>query len=340
MQQSALKDRIAALPRVRCAHLPTPLEPMSRLSEELGGPKLWVKRDDCTGLATGGNKARKLEFLIGDALEQGADCLITQGAVQSNHCRQTAAVAARYGLDCHLLLEQRVPTDDGDYANSGNVLLDHMMGATTELFAADTDMNAQMDKLADTLGDKGKKPYIIPGGGSNAIGATGYANAAVELLDQCEAMDLRPSHIVHATGSAGTQAGIVAGVHGAGSTVSVLGIGVRAPQQKQEQSVYELACDTCEHLGVGAALPREKVVADCSFVGDGYGPPTPAMLEALDLVAKLEGILLDPVYSGKAMAGLIGSIRAEKFESSRDVVFVHTGGSAALFGYRWALDNN
>ena len=337
MQQTSLKDRIAALPRVRCAHLPTPLEPMLRLSAHLGGPNLWIKRDDCTGLATGGNKARKLEFLVGDALEQSADTLITQGAVQSNHCRQTAAVAAQHGLACHLLFEKRVPTDDSDYANSGNVLLDHMLGAATQAFPAATDMNVEMETLATTLRAQGHKPYIIPGGGSNAVGATGYVNAAVELLEQSAAQDLKLACIVHGTGSAGTQAGLVAGVHGGGSSVPILGIGVRAAQEKQEQSVYELACKTLEHLQITTELAREKVVADCSFVGEGYGLPTDSMLEALDLLARLEGILLDPVYSGKGMAGLIGKVRGGYFDAASDVVFVHTGGAAALFGYRWAL---
>ena len=337
MQQTAIKDRIAALPRIRCAHLPTPLEAMPRLTAHLGGPRLWVKRDDCTGLATGGNKARKLEFLIGEALEQGADTVLTQGAVQSNHCRQTAAVAAQHGLECHLLFEKRVPTQDAEYANSGNVLLAHMLGASTSVFPADTDMSAQMNILADTLREQGKKPYIIPGGGSNAVGATGYANAALELLEQCEAQQLKLGHIVHGTGSAGTQAGLVAGVHGAGSSVPVLGIGVRAPREKQERSVFELACKTVEYLNVSAALPREKVVADCSYVGEGYGLPAESTLEALTLLAKLEGILLDPVYSAKGMAGLIGKLREGFFDASSDVVFVHTGGAAALFGYRWAL---
>ncbi len=337
MQQTTLKDRIAALPRVHCAHLPTPLEPMTRLSEYLGGPRLWIKRDDCTGLATGGNKARKLEFLIGDALDQGADTVITPGAIQSKHCRQTAADAALQGFACHLLFENRVPTKDADYVNSGNVLLDHMLGATTTTFPADTDMSAEMDRLADTLRTQGRRPYIIPGGGSNPVGATGYANAAVELLEQCEAQGLNLGYIVHGTGSAGTQAGLVAGVHGVESEVPILGIGVRAPQDQQEASVYELACRTAEHLGIETPLEREKVVADCGYVGDGYGLPTDSMLEALGLLAKVEGILLDPVYSGKGMAGLIGKIREGFFDPSTDVVFLHTGGAVALFGYRWAL---
>ena len=270
-------------------------------------------------------------------MEQGADTVITQGAVQSNHCRQTAAVAAQRGLGCHLLFESRVPTKDADYANSGNVLLDQMLGATIAAFPADTDMNTEMDRLADSLRAQGARPYIIPGGGSNPVGATGYANAAVELLDQCEAQGLNLSYIVHGTGSAGTQAGLVAGMHGANREVPVLGIGVRAPQEKQETSVYDLACRTAEHLGVEPPLPRGKVVADCNYVGDGYGLPTDSMLEALSLLAKLEGVLLDPVYSGKGMAGLIGKVRQGFFDPSTDVVFLHTGGAVALFGYRWAL---
>ncbi len=330
-------EALARAPRIRCAHLPTPLEPMERLSAHLGGPKIWVKRDDCTGLATGGNKARKLEYLIGEALEQGADTVITQGAVQSNHARQTAAVAARHGLDCHLLFEHRVADPDHEYVSSGNVLLDRLLGAQISEFPANTDMAAAMETLAASLRQDGKTPYIIPGGGSNPVGACGYVSAALELLDQADRAQLRISAIVHATGSAGTQAGLVAGLHGAGREVPVLGIGVRSPREKQEEMVYDLACRTVAKLGVATALARERVHANCSYVGSGYGVPTEGMCEAVRLLAQLEGILLDPVYSGKGMAGLIDLVRKGAFGPDEDVVFVHTGGSAALFGYRTAF---
>ncbi len=332
-----LRARLGALPRIRCAHLPTPLEPMDRLSAHLGGARLWIKRDDCTGLATGGNKARKLEFLMAEALGQGADTVITQGAVQSNHARQTAAAAACLGLKCHLLFERRVDTGDDDYANSGNVLLDRLLGAEVRAFPADTDMNEAMESLAADLRERGAAPYIVPGGGSNPVGASSYANAALELLDQMQAMGLTMDHIVHATGSAGTQAGIVAGLHAAGSALPVLGVGVRAPREKQEAMVHDLAQRTLTHLGFDADLPREAVVANCDYVGPGYGLPTQAMIEAVTLLARLEGILLDPVYSGKGMSGLIDLVRRGRFGAGSNIVFVHTGGAAGLFGYRWAF---
>lgn len=202
---------LSRFPRIRIGHMNTPLEPMPRLSAALGGPNLWIKRDDCTGLATGGNKTRKLEFLIADALEQGADIVITQGATQSNHARQTAAAAAKTGLECLILLEDRTAYTDEAYTRSGNVLLDHILGAPTRTYPGATDMAAAMEEVADELRAKGRKPYVTPGGGSNAIGALGYVNCAIELTAQANDMGLRIDHLVHATGSAGTQAGLVAG---------------------------------------------------------------------------------------------------------------------------------
>jgi len=321
-------------PRVRFAHLPTPLEPLERLSSYLGGPKVWIKRDDCTGLATGGNKARKLEFLMGDALQKDADSIITQGAVQSNHARQTAAIAARHGLQCTLLLENRVDTSEQDYATSGNVLLDQLLEAEILYYPGGTDMSGAMQSVADEYRASGGSPYVIPGGGSNSIGALGYANAAAELLEQTDSTGLKIDCIVHATGSAGTQAGLVAGLHAIERTVPVLGIGVRLPRAEQEQIVYELACKTVTRLGVKRDLSRKSVQANCDYVGDGYGLPTDGTLEAIRLLARLEGILLDPVYSGKGMAGLIGEIDKGRFSKTDNIVFIHTGGSVALFGYR------
>ena len=325
---------LARFPRKRFAHLPTPLEPMENLSRLLGGPNLWIKRDDCTGLAGGGNKTRKLEFLMADAEAEGADTIITQGAVQSNHARQTAAIAARMGYHCHLLLENRTESQDPDFLGNGNVLLDEMYGAQLQRFAGGTDMNEQMALLAERLKGEGRKPYIIPGGGSNRIGALGYANAAIELVTQSNDMGLKVDHIVHATGSAGTQAGLVAGLTAVHAGIPVLGISVRAERAAQEENVYRLAAETADYIGSAAALTRADVVANSDYVGGGYGVPTEAMIEAVNLAARHESILLDPVYSGKGMAGLIDQVRQGAFQPDENVVFIHTGGAQALFGYR------
>ncbi len=329
-----LSTTLAAFPRVSLAHLPTPLEPMDRLSEELGGPRLWVKRDDCTGLSSGGNKTRKLEFLMADALQQGADAIITQGAIQSNHARQTAAAAAKLNMDCHILLEDRTGSNDENYALNGNVLLDRLHGATVAKRAGGADMNAEMADLAHRLQTKGKTPYIIPGGGSNAIGALGYVNCAGELTEQAANIGLQVDALVHATGSSGTQAGLVAGLTALQSPIHLLGIGVRAPQEKQEGMVYDLGCKTLAHMGTGLTLRRNSVRANCDYVGAGYGLPTEGMIAAIKLLARTEGLLFDPVYSGKGLDGMIDLIRQGYFDGMQNVVFLHTGGSAGLFGYR------
>jgi L-cysteate sulfo-lyase len=324
---------LSRFPRVRFAHLPTPLEHLPRLSRTLGGPEIWIKRDDCTGMSSGGNKTRKLEFLMAEARAQGADIVLTQGATQSNHARQTAACAARMGIDCHLLLEDRTGRTDHDYTQSGNVLLDRLHGAHVELRPPTADMNAELAQLAAKLQSTGRKPYAIPGGGSNPIGALGYVNAALELVTQANDLGLRIDHVVHATGSSGTQAGLITGLAGIRSGVPLLGIGVRAPRDKQEESVYKLACATAALCGCEGAVKREDVAANCDYVGTGYGISTPASLEAIKLLARLEGILLDPVYTGKGMAGLIDLVRKGRFQTGENVVFIHTGGSVGLFGY-------
>lgn len=331
---------LARFPRLSLGHFPTPLEPLENLSALLGGPKIWIKRDDATGLATGGNKTRKLEFLLADALALNADVIITQGATQSNHVRQTIAGAAKLGLPTKVLLEKRVTDFGEDYQRSGNVLLDELLGG--EIVAhleGGTDMQKAMEEYADQLREQGyRKPYVIPGGGSNAIGALGYVGCTEELLFQSSQLRLRIDCVVHATGSTGTQAGLVAGFTATNSHVPVLGISVRAPKAKQEENVWNLASRTRELLGVAGELPRDTVVANSDYVGDGYGLPTKSMLEALTLFARHEGILLDPVYSGKGAAGLIDLIRKGHFTRDENVVFIHTGGSAGLFGYRQVLE--
>ncbi len=306
---------------------------MDRLSKELGGPEIWIKRDDCTGLSTGGNKTRKLEFLMAEALAEGADTVITQGATQSNHARQTAAFAARLGLACHILLEDRTGSNDMNYNTNGNVLLDHLHGATTSRRAGGVDMAAEMDLVAERLKADGRKTYIIPGGGSNPTGALGYVNCAFELVSQANDRGLVIDHIVTATGSAGTQAGLITGLKALNAGIPLLGIGVRAPKAKQEESVFNLAQRTAEKLGCPGVVSRADVVADTDYVGAGYGIPREDTLEAIRLFAQLEGILLDPVYSGKGAAGLIGLVRKGRFVKGQRVVFLHTGGAAGLFGY-------
>jgi len=328
---------LARFPRHFLAHLPTPLERLDRLSAELGGPEIWIKRDDCTGLSTGGNKTRKLEFLMAEAELEGADMVMTQGATQSNHARQTAAFAAKLGMACHLLLEDRTGSNDPNYKENGNVLLDHLHGATTETRPGGADMNAEMEAVAERFRAEGRTVYTIPGGGSNPTGALGYVNCAFELMGQLNDRALVVDHIVHATGSAGTQAGLVTGLKACNAQIPLLGIGVRAPRPAQEGNVFALAEKTAEKLGCPGIVAREDVVANTDYVGEGYGIPTEGGLEAISMFAQLEGILLDPVYSAKGAAGLIDLIRKGRFAKGERIVFLHTGGSAALFGYDRAL---
>ena len=334
-----MAKKLSEFPSVPLCHQPTPLEFMPRMSESLRGPRLWIKRDDCTGLATGGNKTRKLEFLIADAIEKGADMLVTQGAVQSNHVRQTAAAACKFGLDCHALLERRVPGREDDYETTGNVLFDQIFGTSLEFRPAGLDMNAEALAVTEKLAAAGRKPYFIPGGGSNEIGALGYVSCAYELLDQIKANDLDVGWIVLATGSAGTHAGMLAGLHAAGSTIPVMGISVRQPEDKQIAAVHKLTVLTASQL-TDTPIGVEKVIVDDGYVGAGYGQPTQGTLDAINLIARREGLLFDPVYSGKGLAGMIGLAGQNFFESDKDVIFLHTGGAAALFAYGNQLAEN
>lgn len=323
-------------PRVDLCHQPTAIEAMPRLSQALGGPRLFIKRDDCTGLATGGNKTRKLEFLVGEAIRQNADMLVTQGAVQSNHVRQTAAAACKFGLKCHVLLERRVPDRDASYEETGNVLLDNVFGATHEFRPAGLDMNAQAQAVTDTMRAQGHRPYFIPGGGSNEIGALGYANCAQEIADQTNASGQSFDWLVMGTGSTGTQAGLVAGFHAIGHALPVMGISVRQPRERQMNAVHGLTQKTLTKLGSdGIAL--SKIVVDDGYVGQGYGIPAESTMEAIHLTARQEGVLLDPVYSAKGMAGLIGLARNGFFKPTDNVLFLHTGGATALFAYQEQL---
>ena len=327
-----VQDLLSDFSRIHLCHQPTPLEEMPRLTTALGGPRLWIKRDDCTGLATGGNKTRKLEFLMAAAQDAGADMVVTQGAVQSNHVRQTAAAAAKLGMKCHAVLERRVPNVASSYETTGNVLFDHMFGATMEFRPSGLDMNAEAQAVTDSLRAAGNNPYFIPGGGSNETGALGYVASAQEILQQIAVQNLDPKWIVVATGSAGTQAGLVAGFHAHDCDIPIIGISVRQPHDVQFENVYQLAVKTAALL-TDRPMPRSRVLVDDGYVGPGYGIPTDGTIAATNMLARHEGILLDPVYSGKGMAGLIGRIETGDIAQDGDVIFLHTGGAVSLFAY-------
>ena len=324
---------LSQFPRVSLAHLPTPLELMPRLSEHLGGPAIYVKRDDCTGLATGGNKTRKLEFIVADALDKGADVIITNGAVQSNHARQTAAAACKVGIGCELVFEKRVADADDAYQNSGNVLLDRIFGAGIREVEKGADMMAAMEQVADELRAEGKTPYVMPGGGSNRIGALGYVDCLLEIQSQADESGLDIGHIVHATGSGGTQAGLVVGLKASGSDIPLLGIGVSSPHEEQIDKVWRVAEPTAEYIGKPGLVARDDIIVNCEYVGPGYGVPTEEMNDAIMLLARTEGLLFDPVYSGKGLAGMIDLVRKGHFSGVDNIIFVHTGGSVGLFAY-------
>lgn len=328
---------LARFPRRRYTQGWTPLEPMEKLSRLLGGPDLYIKRDDLLGLAGGGNKTRKLEFLVADALAKGCDTLITVGAVQSNHCRLTLAAAVKEGMKCHLVLEERVPNSYRADA-SGNNFLYRLLGVQSiTVVPAGTDLGAAMQKVADEVTAAGGRPYVIPGGGSNALGALGYVACAEEILAQAFDVGLAFDHIVCASGSTGTHAGLLAGLVGNNSRIPVTGINVRRTQAEQEPNVHKLAQEVAELLGIPGWVPRSRVRALGDWVGPGYSQPTREMAEAVRTVARVEGILLDPVYTGKAMAGLFALVRRGEFRQGERVLFIHTGGAPALYAYQDVL---
>jgi D-cysteine desulfhydrase len=324
---------LARFPRRRYADGPTPLQPLARLSEVLGGPHLFIKRDDQLGFAAGGNKVRKLEFVMADALEKGADFIITCGAVQSNHCRLTLAAAVREGLKCGLVLEERVPGSYKPQA-SGNNFLYRLMGVDRiRVVPGGSDMLGAMNAMADEVRAQGGRPYVIPGGASNALGALGYAACAQEMLSQAFDAGLRIDQVVCASGSAGTHAGLLTGFWGTRSRIPVVGMNVSRTKAQQEELVFKLTKETAVLAGIDGELPRDAVLCFGDYVGPGYSLPTPGMVEAVKLLARLEAVLLDPVYTGKAMAGLIDQVRRGFFKTGENVVFVHTGGSPALYAY-------
>lgn len=312
----------------------TPIEKLPRLSAYLGGPNIYIKRDDLLGLTAGGNKTRKLEFLVADALAYDADTLITTGAVQSNHCRLTLAAAVKEGMKCHLVIEERV-ADSYSEGASGNNFLFKLLGAdSVTVVPAGTDLWSAMESVAERVRTQGGVPYIVPGGGSNARGALGYVSCAAEIMTQNFETGLHVDHIVCSSGSGGTHAGLLAGLHTMSANTPLTGVSVRAKKDPQEAKIHGLAMSILELAGISSRISEASVNVLDSYVGPGYSLPTDEMTEAILLFARTEGILLDPVYTGKTAAGLIGMIRAGDFGEDENVLFIHTGGSPALYAHQ------
>ncbi|HID94501.1 MAG TPA: D-cysteine desulfhydrase family protein [Candidatus Latescibacteria bacterium] len=321
--------QFSGLPRVRLADLPTPLDELSRLSKVLKGPRLFIKRDDNTGLAFGGNKVRKLEYLLGEALEQGADTIITAGALQSNHARQTTAAANKLGLKTILVLRGAPPSSNW----KANLLLDSLLGADVRFVPDDPHI-----KIDDVLYDislevegKGGIPYVIPVGGSVPTGSIGYVAAVMEILEQIYQKGIGIDYIVSATSSGGTQTGLILGAVATNSNVRVIGISVSRPKEVLAPRIVRLANETAQKIGIDVKITLSDVRIYDEYIGPGYAVPTRECINAIRLLAREEGILLDPVYTGKAMAGLIDLVRVGAFREDESVLFIHTGGTPALF---------
>ena len=332
---------LSRFPRRRYSVGPTPLEFLPNftraLSPQGGGPNIWIKRDDMLGLFPGGNKTRKLEFLMADALAQGADTLITCGAPQSNHCRITLAAAVKESLKCRFVIEERVPGSFSETA-SGNHFMFRLMGVESlTVVPGGSNMAAAMQKVADELVTEGRKGYIIPGGGSNALGGLGYVACAQELQEQFFEQGVQMGRVVVGSGSSGTHGGLLAGFLGNHINIPIVGIGVSRDPADQEPLVHKEAQAVADLLGTGMTIPREAVVSVGGYWQPKYSIPNDAMVEAVQLLARTEAILLDPVYTGKIMAGLIGLARQGFFKPGENVLFLHTGGMPSLHAYEREL---
>jgi L-cysteate sulfo-lyase len=332
-----LVARLDEFPRERLAHLPTPLQFLPRLSEALGGPPIWIKRDDCTGLAMGGNKARKLEYLMGASRAEGCDGVVTFGAVQSNHARQTAAAAAALGLTCDLILVTDVDYREPAWEVSGNRLLDELLGAKIHIENNAAAAGQRLNLLLEAAQTNDRRLSVVPIGGSSATGALGYVGCAAELMMQITDWSTAPSSLVHATSSLGTQTGLLIGLQAMGSSISLRSVNVSAPEERPSSAELRTLCDATASL-FGVEPPADdRLCIEGGFLGASYGVPTQAMQEAVESLARLEGILLDPVYTGKAMAWLFHAIRQGHLGNERPVIFLHTGGSPGLFAYQQFL---
>ncbi|MAE62728.1 MAG: D-cysteine desulfhydrase [Phycisphaeraceae bacterium] len=321
-------------PRRRYTKDPTPLHALPRFSEALGGPTVHIKRDDLLGLAGGGNKTRKLEFVVAEALAEGCDTLITCGATQSNHCRLTASAAALEGVRCRLALEQRAPNIYDAEASGNNLLYRALDVERFEICDDGSDMDEVMHRMAAEARDEGRRPHVIPLGAGSPRGVLGYIECLREILAQARVQDVRFDAIVTAAGgTGGTQAGLLVGLLDSGDATPVIGINSGADRATEERRVFDLARRTIEFSHLSATLDVQQVECLDAYVGDGYAQPTAAMIEAVQRLARTEGVLLDPVYSGKAMAGLIDLVRQGRFRRDRHVLFLHTGGVPALYHY-------
>ncbi len=329
-----------ALPRARLVHGPTPLEELPNLSARLGKARLFVKRDDCTGLAFGGNKVRQLEFYLGEAQARDADTVLITGAVQSNFARLAAAAARKLGMEIHIQLEERVPKNDPVYRNSGNVLLDRLLGATIHSYAEGEDEDGadrRLREIAAELEAQGRRPYVIPlAPGHAPLGALGYVDAAREILEQLTAQDLALDEIVVTSGSGHTHSGLLFGLRALGCAVPVIGICARRPAEDQRPRIVSRCREIAELLGVEPVVTEDDVRLTDAFFAPGYGQLNPATVEAIELAARAEALILDPVYTGKTMASFIQ--RARQAEPGQSLLFIHTGGTPALFAYGEALE--
>jgi D-cysteine desulfhydrase family pyridoxal phosphate-dependent enzyme len=328
-------------PRVQLAVVPTPIEPMPNLSKVLGGPSLFVKRDDLTGLALGGNKARQIEFYFGEAIAKKSNVILITGAIQSNFVRSVAAAAAKLNMDCHVQLEERVPNVDATHRTSGNVLLTKLFGATIYTYPDGEDeigADQNINKIAEGLRKQGRIPYIIPlAPGHTPLGALGYIVAAQEILDQLRKSGQIIDEIVVASGSASTHAGILYGLRALENQITVVGICVRRSKEIQAPRVLARCSELSELLGTPKYVTTDDIILNDVPLAPGYGLLNPLTIEALNLAASLEGLLLDPVYTGKAMAGVIDRVRTNAYDNSANILFLHTGGQPALFAYESEL---
>ena len=326
-------DAFDRIPRLHLTNLPTACNKLNNVTKLVGGPDLYIKRDDVMELAHGGNKTRKLEYALAEALNSGAKAVVTQGGLQSNHVRQTCSGAAKVGLEAHVILSNPVPEMKEKLMGSGNYLMDRLMGA--HIYLAEEGRGPVVEKVTADLTAAGKNPYNIPAGASNGIGSLGYMNAARELITQWDEMGINPSHVFTATGSCGTQAGLLMGLRYFGNgTTDVLGISVSAPRPPLEAHVRSVLDMICDETGIARDFVKDEDIAvNDDYIGSGYGRPTDAGIAAIRTVAENEGIILDPVYTGKAMSAMLDMVKNRKLENAGDVVFLHTGGAPAIHPY-------